>query len=38
MWNIPANGPYNGHTGRRAALYHWRFSAPSHDYVEGDLG
>lgn len=34
MWKTPACRPYNGRTGRRAALHNWRFSAPPRDYVE----
>ena len=35
MWKTPACAAYNERTGRRAALYHWRFSAPSRFHVEG---
>ena len=32
---LPGCAPYNERAGRRAALYHWRFSAPSRFHVEG---
>ena len=32
---LPGCAPYDEHTGRRAALYHWRFSAPPRFHVEG---
>lgn len=34
MWKTPARGPHNELAGRRAALYHWRFSAPSRIHVD----